>query len=233
MSVATLEEVREFVSKEAEKRNGKVIRKLPKMMRELTTKTHFYVFNVGPWEWQRQMGGKGTKTLQKCEEGEPYSNALGFPVLDNETIAVDMNKMENLQEEGEVTLQAFLMEGYGFKPEMSLRNWGVEVSEKWPPSKELIAKANQRLNVKFDELIAEADRFHESREHQNITDQHRYAARRRKQSKGWLNQNPDMESCPACGETVKSNIARCPHCTAVLNEELDRKYFPEKYKKAS
>jgi hypothetical protein len=231
--VVYLNEVQQFISKEATRRNGRMVPSLPPMMNDLCSKPHFYIFNVGPWEWSRQLGGRGTRTVQACPEGQPYSEALTLPVLDNETIAADMNKMENRQEDGKAVVDAVLMRGYGFRPEHSLENWGVGVSLQWPPSKGELGQANKRLNAKFDELIAEADKFHEQRKHDDISDMHRVAARRRSLAKPWLNVNPDLEACPACGSQVLPNIAVCPQCTATLNEELARKFFPERYRKAS
>ena len=229
----TLDDVRQYVSKEAVRRNGRMVPSLPTMMKKLVTDPHYYIFNVGPWAWSRQLGGRGTREVGACEEGQSFSEPLPMPILDNETVASDMNKMENRQEEGIEVVKAFMMQGYGFKPDDSLENWGVSVIDHWPPTAQDIAAANKRLNQKFDDLIAEADRFHENREHLNITDFHRLAARRRKQTKNWLNVNPDMKACPACGSTVMPDIAVCPHCSATLNEELARRFFPERYKKAS
>lgn len=229
----TLDQVQDYVSKEATRRNGKIVPSLPRMMNKLCIDPHFYIFNVGPWEWSRQLGGRGTRTVQACPEGQPFGPALELPILDNETIASDMNKMENRQEDGKEVVDAILMRGYGFKPEHSLEKWGVAVIENWPPTAQQLSQVNRLLNEKFDELIAEADRYHEQRKHEDISEFHRLAARRRKLTKNWLNSNPDLEACPACGTQVMPNIAKCPHCRATLNEALARKYFPEEYKKSA
>lgn len=232
--VITLEEVSRYVSKEATRRNGKIVPKLPKQLEDLCTKPRYYIFNVGPWDWDRQLGGKGTKFLAKCPEGQPYGPApLTFGVLDNETIAVDMNKMENRQEDGIEIVNAFLSRGRDCRPENNLEQWGLGVTETWPPSKNDIEEAELRLEIKFDELIRDADRFHEQRKYDDITEFHRLAARRRKLKKEWLNENPSLVSCPACGEAVMPNIAKCPHCRATLNEQLARKYFPDEYRKSA
>lgn len=227
----TLSEVQDYVSREATRRNGKIVPALPKMMHKLCNDPHFYIFNVGPWQWERQLGGRGSRTVQSCPEGREYSDPLTLPILDNETIASDMNKMENRQEDGKEVVDAFLMRGYGFRPEMSLENWGVMVIDHWPPVKADLAHANLKLNQKYDELIADADRYHEQRKFEDISEIHRLAARRRKLAKEWLNENPDLVSCGACGSQVMPNIAVCPHCSAVLNEQLARKFFPERYQK--
>ncbi len=234
MAVVTVDEVAQFVSREATRRNGKIVPKLPKQLHDLCTQPHYYVFNVGPWDWDRQMGGKGTKFLAKCPEGEPYGpNPLTFGILDNETVAVDMNKMENRQEEGLDMVNAFLHKGRDCRPENNLEQWGLGVSESWPPNAQELAAAHKRLSLKLDELVRDGDRYYEQRKHDDITEFHRYAARKKKLSKGWLNENPDMVGCPACGEQVMPNIAVCPHCTATLDEALARKFFPERFKKTA
>lgn len=229
----TLDEVSQFVSREATRRNGKIVPKLPGRLHEMCTKPHFYIFNVSPWPWERQLGGRGTKTVQACPEGRAYSDPLELPILDNETVAVDMNKMENRQEDGIEVVNAFLQKGWGSRPEATLENWGLGVTETWPPSAQDIAAANKRLNAKLDELVHDADKYYEQRKYDDISDFHRLAARRRKLQKPWLNENPDLQNCPACGQQVMPNIAVCPHCTATLNEELAKKFFPERFKKAS
>lgn len=231
MAVATLEEVNQWVSHEATRRNGKIVPKLPKQLHELCTRPFYYIFNVGPWQWSQQLGGRGTRVVPACPEGKPYSDPLELPKLDNETVASDMNKMENRQEDGIEVVNAVLLEGYGYRPEGSLRHWGVSVIEHWPPTKDDLVLPTMELNAKFDELIAEADKHYEQHKYEDITEFHRLAARRRKLAKGWMNANPDLVPCAACGTDVKPNIAVCPQCGAVLDEALARKFFPEKFSK--
>lgn len=229
----SLEEAQQYVSREAQRRNGKVVPVLPPMLKKLCTEPHFYVFNVGPWQWERQLGGRGSRTVQTCPDGKPYSEPLSLPILDNETVAADMNKMENRQEDGQLVVDAFLMRGYGFRPEMSLENWGVAVIDHWPPTAEDLKAPRRKLNQKFDELIAEADKHHEQRKFEDISEFHRLACRQRGLQKPWLNENPDLVACPACGQQAMPNIAKCPHCRATLDEALARKYFPEEYRKTA
>jgi hypothetical protein len=232
--VLTLKDAAEFVSREATRRNGKIVPKLPKQLNDLCTVPKYYIFNVGPWDWDRQLGGKGTKFLAKCPEGQAYGpNPLTFGVLDNETVAVDMNKMENRQEEGMEIVNAFLSRGRDCRPENNLEQWGLGVTETWPPTAQDLAEAHKRLDMKEDELIRDADRFHEQRKYDDITEFHRWAARKRGLKKDWLNENPSLVACPACGEQVMPKIAKCPHCRATLDEQLARKYFPEEFKKTA
>ena len=231
MALPGIEEVNQWVSREATRRNGKIVPNLPKQLEDLCTKPHYYVFNVGPWQWPQQLGGRGTRVVPACIEGQRHSDSLGLPKLDNETVAADMNKMENRQEDGMVVVNAVLLEGYGYRPEASLRRWGVSVIEHWPPTKDDLVLPTMELNAKFDELIAEADKHYENHKYDDISEFHRLAARRRKLTKGWMNANPDLVACVACGTDVKPNIAVCPQCGAVLDEALARKYFPEKFNK--
>ena len=231
MATVTLEEAREYVSKESERRNGKIIRSLPRVLRQMVTEPHWYVFNVGPWPFSRQMGGSGTKYLSACPAGKKFSDPLKFSILNNETVATDMNKMENIQEEGEVHLQAFMLEGYGCTPEASLRNWGIEAIDHWPPTAEDLIQPHKRLAKKYDELIAEANAFYEKREFQNISEYHRFAARAKNVKPGWMNENPDAVSCRNCGSVIMADIAQCPHCKVVLDRDKHKQNFPELYAK--
>lgn len=232
--VVTLEEAARFVSREATRRNGRLVPKLPKALEDLCHTPKYYIFNVGPKTWDRQLGGRGTKVLQPCPDGQPCGpEPITYGLLDNETIAVDMNKMENRQEDGMDIVNAFLSRGRNCAPENNLELWGVGVSEQWPPTAQELSAAHKRLNEKCDELIRDADRFYEQRQHDNVVEDHRWAARRRKLQKPWLNENPDLVACGACGSPVLPNIAVCPHCSATLNEELARKFFPERFKKSA
>ena len=233
MAVTTIDEVAQYVSREATRRNGKIVPRLPGMLHDLCTKPYYYIFNVGPWQWNQQLGGRGTKTVQACAEGEDYSPALELPKLDNETVAADMNKMENRQEDGLAVVQAVMQEGFGFRPEHSLRNWGVACIDHWPPTEKDLEEPRLMLAIKDDELITEGDKYHDQHKFEDITDYHRSAAKRRRVAKPWLNKNPDLVSCGACGTEVKQNIALCPQCGAVLDEDLHRKFFPDKYKKSA
>lgn len=230
----SLEEAARYVSQEATRRNGKIVPTLPRVLQNLCNDPVYYVFNVSPWPVNRQLGGKGTRVLQACPEGKSYSEPLTWGALDNETVAVDMNKMENRQEDGlEAGVNAFLNRGRDCVPENNWENWGIGVTTTWPPTAQEISEANKRLNLKCDELIRDADRHHEQRRYDDITEHHRWAARRRNLKKEWLNENPSLVACPACGEAVMPKIAKCPHCRATLDIELARKFFPEDFKKTA
>lgn len=233
MPEVTFEDAQKYISREVTRRNGKIVPKLPDQLHNLCSFPFYYIGNVGPWEWPRQMSGRGMRVIRACPEGAKFSEPLEMPILDNETVASDMNKMENRQEDGKLVVEAVMMEGYGFRPEHSLRNWGVFVLEHWPPTKQDLEEPTRLLNMKLGQIVSEADAHYANHKPDDISDMHRMACRRLKQTRPWLNAGVELESCPACGESVKANIARCPHCTAVLNEDLDRKYFPEKYKRGA
>jgi len=80
-------------------------------------------------------------------------------------------------------------------------------------------------------LVAQANSFAETEAgRRNINDMMRAAARELGLQPKWLFLVTDeMKPCAACGTPVSPNIAVCPNCNAILDEEKARKFFPERF----
>jgi hypothetical protein len=88
-----------------------------------------------------------------------------------------------------------------------------------PTSDELTA-ATERRNTYYQNLIADGDimwaRGHSFRE---ISDLHRRAAISLGVEREWAYVPMRTAECPVCGEKVKSGVAVCKHCHAILDRE--------------
>jgi hypothetical protein len=88
------------------------------------------------------------------------------------------------------------------------------------PTSEELATATQRRNTYYQNLITEGDmmwaRGHSFRE---ISDLHRRAAVLLGVEREWAYVPMRTTDCPACGEKVKTGIAVCRHCHAILDHE--------------
>ena len=101
-----------------------------------------------------------------------------------------------------------------------LHDHGVFVCTGARPTSEELAAATARRDAFYHRLIGEGDtlwaRGHSFRE---ISDMHRRAALALGVEREWAYVPMRMSECPACGEKVKSGVAVCKHCHAILDAE--------------
>jgi hypothetical protein len=101
-----------------------------------------------------------------------------------------------------------------------LHDHGVFVCAGPRPSADELTAATDRRDTFYHRLIADGDtmwaRGHSFRE---ISDLHRRAAMTLGVEREWAYVPLRMSECPACGEKVKSGVAVCKHCHAILNAE--------------
>lgn len=101
-----------------------------------------------------------------------------------------------------------------------LHDHGIFVCAGPRPSEEELAAAIERRDTYYHRLIGEGDtmwaRGHSYRE---ISDLHRRAAIALGVEREWAYVPLKMSECPACGEKVKTGVAVCKHCHAILDAE--------------
>ena len=101
-----------------------------------------------------------------------------------------------------------------------LHDHGVFLCAGARPTADELAAAKARRDAYYHRLIAEGDtlwaRGHSFRE---ISDMHRRAAMALGVEREWAYVPLRMSECPACGEKVKSGVAICKHCHAILDAE--------------
>ena len=93
------------------------------------------------------------------------------------------------------------------------------------PTPEELAAATVRRDAYYHRLIGEGDtlwaRGHSFRE---ISDLHRRAAMALGVEREWAYVPMRLSECPACGERVKTGVAVCKHCGAILDAEKAAKH---------
>jgi hypothetical protein len=101
-----------------------------------------------------------------------------------------------------------------------LQEHGIFVCAGARPTNEELAAATARRDTYYHRLIGEGDtlwaRGHSFRE---ISDLHRRAAMALGVEREWAYVPVRMSECPACGERVKTGVAICKHCHAILDAE--------------
>lgn len=106
---------------------------------------------------------------------------------------------------------------------------GVFISENEKPSEREISAAEAKRVEYLQRLVADADQKAMRGQIGSIDAEERKAAHELNLKKSWAEKPSAMDTCPACGTAVGQNIAVCPQCTAVLNEDLARKFFPGRF----
>ncbi len=106
-----------------------------------------------------------------------------------------------------------------------LHDHGIFVCKGPRPTGEELTTAVERRDAYYHRLIGEGDtlwaRGHSFRE---ISDLHRRAAMTLGVEREWAYVPMRMSDCPACGEKVKSGVAVCRHCHAILDREKAAKH---------
>jgi len=101
-----------------------------------------------------------------------------------------------------------------------LHDHGVFICAGTRPTSEELTAATARRDAFYHRLVSEGDvlwaRGHSFRE---ISDMHRRAALALGVEREWAYVPMRMSECPACGEKVKTGVAVCKHCHAILDAE--------------
>ncbi len=101
-----------------------------------------------------------------------------------------------------------------------LHEQGIFVCAGARPTPDELAAATARRDAYYHRLIGEGDtlwaRGHSFRE---ISDLHRRAAMTIGAEREWAYVPMRLSDCPACGEKVKTGVAVCKHCHAILDHE--------------
>jgi hypothetical protein len=106
-----------------------------------------------------------------------------------------------------------------------LHDHGVFVCAGARPTTDELTAATARRDAYYHRLIADGDtlwaRGHSFRE---ISDMHRRAAIALGVEREWAYVPMRTSECPACGEKIKTGVAVCKHCHAILDPEKAAKH---------
>lgn len=193
------------------------------------------IWNVGPWSWAQSMGGLGTFTIPGFDPEKPFTVEVdgkervfqcsepldiwrSFP----EGYHLDMNKMAEVETDGEELANSICGIGRFQTPSSDMRRFGVFISAGDYPTTKEIAEANRRLKDYRLALVAEGSAFYQQGPNAavNITEQHRDAAVATGNGKlPWVRMSVEMATCPACMSPLNPEAAICLSCKTVVSEE--------------
>jgi hypothetical protein len=167
-----------------------------------------YIASISDQDWYISRT-HGVYHIPACAKGEPYSLVLitsrgdALDLGDNRRFPFTISAREIAED----LLQ-------------DLHDHGVFVCAGARPSSEELAASVVRRDAYYHRLVSDGDtmwaRGHSFRE---ISDLHRRAAIALGVEREWAYVPMRMAECPACGERVKSEVAVCKHCGAILDAE--------------
>lgn len=194
-----------------------------------------YIFNVSPNAFIENRGGLGDFVIQACPEGAKVSPATVIPGVvkefyDNGTTTKGLALHEGINVARDVVGISSADRQCGVFT-TNLEWHGVFISKTKEPSDKDIAAARAKRKERNLYVINEADGLYLKgpKGMEEIGIPHRLAAREENVKRPWSEKTVSQETCPACGSDVRPGIAVCPVCAVILNEELARKYFPERF----
>jgi len=210
-------------------------------IKDLSDKTKLYIFNVGPWQHTQFMGSLGRKIIPACPEGKAYSDPLIVDGIVSELYPDSESSMKREMYEGEKVAHEILNEGPFHLKHNSLRQYGVSICHQWPPTKEEISAAWKSLaEGELEALIRQANSAYSAGPQEferTIGNGERYflAAKLLKKTTAecpWMmrtiNAGSSNVECRFCGEAMKPNLAKCPNCKEVVDQELYAKLTAKK-----
>jgi len=222
---------------------------LTKLQKDLTEKAgKVYIYNVSTiHEWVKPQGQLGTVIIQKCEKGKRVSKPYVLNGIINRWYDKGLGRKEIFQESGIEIAEDICCCSKEFPSENAnnnLTNFGVFITER-PldelPRKEqdeLIEAAREKMLKKLQDMILEADLFHQGGNQKWVGQIHRDALQAFNEITGAKEERPwapiryvaQSEDCKFCGSKVKAGVVVCPTCRNVLDE---KEYEKRGGKKAS
>jgi hypothetical protein len=199
---------------------------VPEVISEMAQQKQYYIYNVGPYDWAVSHGTTGSFTIPACEKDKAHSKPLIIDGIVFETYIIAENTLASYQWDGKKMALETLGVGPRRSPVQSLVPWGCFLAEGKEPNAKEIKAANEALDRKASELVAEANiafQQNPGAAWQTITQKHRDAAARMKLSPSeykWLGEyTPGKEvQCGACFVTIPNAKATiCHNCKSALN----------------
>lgn len=189
-----------------------------------------HIYNVGPWQWQRNMGSWGYVTIPRCPDDAPYAEMLpSVPGMFHE----DINEGEGRYSKEAIDGMYVALQIVGAGSHMSKSNsWipmgvflGSEIGPSGKPTADELQGAKTALFRHYAELFEEAESAIRAGGRMPdivIGEHHRLAALKLgRNDVSWMKPlNPVQRAeCPACGTPANVGIMLCPQCRYVINQE--------------
>lgn len=98
------------------------------------------------------------------------------------------------------------------------------------PTPQELAKETEKLKAFLFSLTKEATKQWSAKPvHDLVPNVARRAAKYLHLDFPWLLNSDRMDKCPACSTAIPEGAAVCPNCTAIIDEQKARQFFPERF----
>jgi hypothetical protein len=202
---------------------------VPEEVRRLSVERQVYIGNVGPWQQEQWLGTMGRAIIRACpKDAEYYPEPYIVEGIPREQVIMNESAMTLLMYNRDEHAQAILGIGKHMHAGNSLEQFGVFISECWPPEPDTIANAKARLMQTCRNLVNEANAAlamgPKMAEETIRADQHFVAARLlglTDVEAPFLQRSvvaKDRIACPFCGESMGAGLPKCPNCKEVVNQ---------------
>lgn len=177
-----------------------------------------------------------TRVAGRMEVMDEGDSKYGQQLTEAEDIAADLAGQANtgilVPENGDSFIGVFVCEKLVPCEACEDSGQAKKCTHLQPPADQL-EEMRARLNGFYDGQIQLADLFYDDKnDHKNISNLMRRAAKYRNQTRPWTYEAVNMASCPACGTNIKSGVAICATCHAIIDEPKARKFFPDLFRSA-
>jgi hypothetical protein len=213
--------------------NGKSVDPIPESLLDIAEEQKVYIFNIYSREHRIDcVPGLGAVLIPACETGKPYSEAYIVPgivfehydagdcnLLFRQSPARSRKSRSGRIEPGVIDdiLKPYAPRGM-FSP--NLVQWGVFAAAGPVPTKAELDQARKELFQTAKLFVADGDQKAIRGEKGEINFVNREMCLLLNQKKSWLEEEyKERDSCPACGGNITKGVAKCMHCSAILDHE--------------
>lgn len=201
----------------------------PEMIEEIEMERQF-IINISPESFNVQRT-HGVYIVKPCEDGEPFTvlevhGRVEVCERGNDEGEHIVNRAAKIAADIVGEINGNLVVAGAKDPFL-----GAFVSDTANPKVGELEKQRKRYTAFQVALVSEARTYHSNpRDHQNITDAHRRAARvLQLTDEPWMFDAQPKISCPSCGFSIKPNLPKCAQCGAILDYVKMKLYFPLEY----
>lgn len=111
-----------------------------------------------------------------------------------------------------------------------VKTLGVFISTTRVPTPTLLNEERKKLHAYWAALVTEGNAlWAKTKDYKLISDLMREAVDGLGVSTEWHDDYTNRQVCEGCGQSVRNNIAKCPQCGAILDEEKARRLYPQDY----
>ena len=194
-----------------------------------------YIFSIDTEPHIVSKGGRGEFVIPAREEGKRVSTPLKIYGMHPEHMHLGgpispVNYEPGIKVAEDIVGTNSQDKGLG-RHTSNLEWHGVFITNNEVPTEKELQAAQAKRRQYLERLVADADAKFMRGKQGEIDAPERAAAHELHLKKSWAEKPTAMDSCGACGSAVVPGVAVCPNCTAVLDEEKARKFFPERFAK--